>query len=306
MASKPKTAEAPANQQAQQAQPSNAVATTAAAQPPSALAEAMKADAGKGVSNRMEDNIIPLIYSLQDKSKYTKASGPDYVRGAVPGMLYLRNADEPLIDGKEGFLFQLCHFHVDYVEWMPRASGGGIVGRHTHIIEKPDPQRPGEKLLSLPDGRKVIREPDRANPRRIITRLENNNEIVETRNHVGFVLLPGKPPMAYAMPFKGADHNVSKAWMTQMNNSIMPGTGQPYPSWAHIARVKLVERHNASGDWYGYAVNLEGWVSSQEEYDRGKQLHEAVARGVKKVADDDERGDGAPGEDNTPPQQQAM
>src|SRR6202035_3091033 len=58
--------------------------------PPAALADRMKADAGRGVSTAQEDNQVPLIYVLQPLSPQVDKRSEQYVEGAEPGDLWLR------------------------------------------------------------------------------------------------------------------------------------------------------------------------------------------------------------------------
>jgi hypothetical protein len=91
MATATKTKPKPAPQQvkpaAQQAKSGKAVATVQAAGLPASVAAAAAAHAGKGISDRMEDNIVPLIYLLQANSKVALKGHERYVEGATGGAI---------------------------------------------------------------------------------------------------------------------------------------------------------------------------------------------------------------------------
>jgi hypothetical protein len=231
---------------------------------PAFLASSIKEDAGKGVSMAAEDNLVPLIYVLQSNSPQVNKRDPDYVEEAEPGSLWLRSSGMPAINGETGILFQPCHFSKDFVEWDP-ASRGRFQGRH----------------LKMPaDARQI---PSEKNPKKLIWRRENGNDVIETRYHIGYVLFEdGRPPMPYVIPFSSTGHTVSRGWMTLMGAKQLPGAGRA-PSWACVYRLTTRQRTNDAGTWFVISVADAGWVQSAEDYNRGKALHESFERGEKGI-----------------------
>ncbi len=86
----------------------------------------------------------------------------EYVRGAEPGDIWLKDVTPEIIKGEEGFRFQPCAFWKDVVEWRKREDGGGYVGRHDTI--------PGD----------ADEEFDEKSGRTVYTR--NGNDLIETRS----------------------------------------------------------------------------------------------------------------------------
>ncbi len=230
---------------------------------PAALAGRMSEASGKGVSTAQEDNLVPLIYVLQDNSPQCRKKDPAYIEGAEAGKIWLRNAAAPFSDE---IWFQPCFFAKEWVEWIPRAKGGGIVGRHAECPKN------AELVEITEDGN--VKE---------VMRLPNGNEVVETRYHSGFVIRKGQPPLPYTIPLKSTGHSVSKAWMFMMNSKLLPD-GKKAPSFACVYKLKTVYKTKNNNSWYMFEINDADtqWVSSVEDFERGLALHEAFATGEKK------------------------
>jgi hypothetical protein len=232
---------------------------------PSAVAPSFlpKTGTGRGLSSSAEDNLVPLIYILQALSPAVNKRKPEYIEGAEPGAIWLRNSASPIVIGETGILVQPCYFSKDWVEWVPRDSGGGFVGRHP----------------SLPaDCKKIV---DEKNPNKVKYIRKNKNEVIETRYHVVRVFTDfGVFP--YVIPMAGSGHTVSKAWMFTMNSVQLPGGGKA-DCFAKLYRLKTKERTNASGTWFTWDIESLGWVSSQEDYEAGKALFEAFSSGEKAI-----------------------
>lgn len=238
--------------------PETAVSQYAAAAVPAFLQAKAEADAGKGTSQAQEDNIVPLIYVLQAQSPQCNQRSPDYVQDAVAGSIWLRTSGLPAIDGEDGILFQPCYFHKDWVEWIP--NRGGYVARHA--------EKPAD----------AVQKPDPKNADKLIWKRANGNDLVETRYHVGFVILEDRV-MPYVIPMAGSQHSVSRQWMFLMNAKQMPGLDGPPPSWASKYRLTTRFRSNDQGEWYTLDVADAGWIETEAEYARGLKLHEAFVSG---------------------------
>lgn len=227
-----------------------------------------EADSGKGTSSAQEDNLVPLIYVLQANSPQTLKRNPDYIEGAEAGGIWLRGSEPPVIDGEKGILFQPCFFSKDWVEWIPRDSGGGFVGRHD----------------SCPAEAEVVQDPKNPNIKRFI--LPNGNEVKETRYHIGYVFLDGgKRVLPYVIPLSGSGHSFSKQWMFMMNSK--QSSAGTYAAWALLYRLKTKFRTNVHGDWYMFEVSeanhngpKDSWVT-EEQYKRGAALCSAFEQGGK-------------------------
>jgi hypothetical protein len=224
----------------------------------------MEEDSGKGLSFAAEDNIVPLIYTLQALSPAVNKRNSAYVEGAEPGDFLKKNSIHgPLVKGTEGMLFQPCYFEKVWIEWKP--NRGGFAGIHK--------ERPVDAM-----EKEIIIE---GKPRKAWMR-DNGNTVIETRQHVG--LADGEP---YVISLSSSGHTVSRQWMQMMNQQYLPGKNKIAASWAKKYRLTTMERSNNSGQTW-FVIKPEdlgdsGWVN-EEEYMRGKQLYQAFSRGEKEAA----------------------
>lgn len=236
---------------------------------------------GEGISTAAEDNLVPLIQVLQSGSKQVIA-GPARIEGAIAGSFFMRAAPQPIVDGDAGFIFQPCYFYKDFAEWVPRERGGGLVGMHRE----------------LPKGVEEVR--DERNPNKVKWRTPSGNEILERRNHMGFVVKENGQTMAYAIPFTSTGHSVSRNWMTIMQNRSINGIVPP--SYSFLYRFRTRQRTNAQGTWFlpdieavqDHPLVSPSGLVMKDLRDKGMAFHEACARGDKLAAemDDLERDEG--------------
>jgi hypothetical protein len=226
------------------------------------LLEQAKQDAGKGLSQRPDDNLIPMITILQAQSPSCNSSHPSHVEGAEAGMFLLKNSPVPLVSGRDGFGFVPAAMELVYNEWRQRSAGGGFIAKHT--------ERPADvKEIMVPDPLNPASPPKR----RLIR--PNGNEIIETRIRYGLASLNGLGPIPFALPFTGAGHTVCRSWETTMNALTIPGTAdKPYPAFAGYYRLRTRQRTNSSGTWFQLDFNLER-AATKGEYFRAKALCEA-------------------------------
>jgi hypothetical protein len=242
-------------------------------------------DVGAGLSTAADDNLVPMMRILQSLSPQVKNNRPEYIKGAKPGDIWLRNSDYPPISGTEGILFQPCYFSADFVEWIPRSAGGGLVTRHTKLpldaVEVKDPKNTNRSNWFMPNG----------------------DELKYTRYHAGYVLMPDGSELPYVIPFTSTGHTVSRMWMTMMNNKQLNGARAP--SWACLYRLRTRERINAEGEWFLFDISSAGWLPGGDNeqiygFERGKALNKAMVAGSRTFDLDDSS------ELQTDPDQQEM
>lgn len=252
-----------------------AVAKTTENQFPAALLGHLDEYAGKGVSTDAADNLVPLVYVLQAQSPQCLKRGDNYIEGAEAGFIWLRNADNPVINGEDGLLFQPCAFWKDVVEWIPRGEnggGGGYVQAHKY--------QAGEDLEHLAKrlGAKQVQDPKK--PERYSWIMENGHELIETRYHAGYAIREDGTALAYVIPLSGSGHTFSREWMFKIGQKRLP-SGKAAASWSNIYKLTTRFRTNADGDWFMLAVDNGHWVTTAEELDRGLALYQAFETGAK-------------------------
>ena len=238
---------------------------------PAYLQNAVKADAGKGVSNSADDSLVPIIVVLQGQSPQTMKPKPEYIKDAVPGAIWLRNSALPI---RESILVQPCYFYKSIGEWIPRnpdGSGGGFVAMH-------DWSEDWTKKLNLKEVE------DRDGNKRWMDQNEEH-EFVEARNHVVIVHNDDGSAAQYLIPLSGSGHSVSRQWMFMIRNKTVDGA--QIPSWAVMYRLKTIMRTKGKNNWYvldPHEGSEEGTLwATEAQYAEGKKLHEAFAAGLKKA-----------------------
>lgn len=259
-----------------EAHPGTDVATTKKGAPvPAHLAEAMKTDAGQGVSTDQADSMVPLIYILQTNSPQVNPRDPAYIEGAVAGDLWLRNAPQPIIRGSVGILAQPCHFYKEVVEWGWK-RGDGFIARHDHNPKHPQGMPADAKEVEDDEGKMVWSN----NPGKSI--------LVETRCHCVLVHDPDgvQDPLPYVFPLSGSGHTPSRQWTFMMKGKTI--SGQIMPSWSMMYRLPTVQKKNAKGQWFMIDPKDAGTVQEPayvdaNQYAMGKAFAEAFKSGEKKA-----------------------
>lgn len=238
---------------------------------PAHLRSKIKEDAGKGVSEDQDDSLVPMIVVLQAQSPQCIKQKPEYIKGAEAGDIWMKNAPHPIVKGTEGLIFQPCAFWKNVGEWIPRnkdGSGGGFVAIHDtmpdDMVEKDDPDNPDRKRTMSPRG----------------------TEYVETRNHAGIAYTDDGQAFPYLLPLSSSGHSVSRQWTFMMKTKSIDG--DKVPSFAVLYRLKTIMRTKGNQTWFvidpkeGGADGETLWAT-EEQYEAGKALHVAFAKGEKKA-----------------------
>lgn len=246
---------------------------------PAGLMEEMMEHADKGVSRAQQDNLVPLIYVLQANSPQVNRHRDDYIDGAQPGDIWMRNSSEPIVKGDVGFLFQPCYYWKEWVEWTPRDEGGGggagFRGRHPNR-ETDDPADPD--VPDVADARSE-RDPDTG---QMLWSRPNGNDLVLTRCYAGYALRDGAVPEPFIVPFTSTGHTTARKWMSKIGNKIAPNGRNVLPIFGFLYHLRTRFRRNAKGEWYVLDVDDAGMVRDVESLHRGAALHEAFKSGEKR------------------------
>jgi hypothetical protein len=178
-----------------------------------------------------DDFSIPFLDILQGQSPEVE-SLPD----AKPGMFHNTVTDD-LYDGKTGVSVVVAGRHHEFVEWVPRNKGGGIVGRHSV------------------DSDVVAKARERADKFNELT-TENGNELVETY-YAYLILNLSDGPLPAVLSCTSTRIRPYKAMMTKAKMIMVPdgkgGKRQP-PLFAHKFRLTTDKRKNNDGEWHTFNV----------------------------------------------------
>lgn len=252
---------------------------------------------GAGVPTDQSEFLIPMARVLDPKSPEVDQRGnANAIKGAQPGDIYIKNAPTQIIKGETGFLFQPCYRDSAVIEWLPRAKGGGggtgFVARH-----------PADFLQTSKD---VTKQPHPEDKKKLITvRKSSGNPLVETRYYGGYAISDDddEPPMPLVIPFASTGHTVAKQWNMLLATKRINGARADI--WLVYYRVATRLRQRNDQAWYLFDVSDAGdkdgakatmWAPTIEDVERGRSLHESLARGEKQfeaggVQDDDADGD---------------
>jgi len=216
--------------------------------------------AGAGTSAAAEHNTIPMVYVLQSNSPaVNKRDESNYITGAEPGDLWLRNAASPIVKGTEGVLFQPCYLAWMFVEWKPERQG--FVAAH--------PTRPA-------DCRQQPVDPNDEDSRWQWER-PNGNYVEDTCYVYGLINMEHP----YVIPLSSTGYRVARDWNTDMRNR--KHNGQPLPVFGTIYRLKTAFRSNAKGNWFLLTFEFVPELPTAEQIQRGLELFKAVGSGQQKA-----------------------
>lgn len=176
-----------------------------------------------------QDLIIPRITILQALSPQLQKSKPDYNPIARQGDFCDTATGELWSD--EMYVIP-CFYARVYLEWAPRASGGGLVANHGTDASVLDKCTPDEK-------------------RRLIT--PNGNLIAETATF--FVKNMSANGRRSFIPLSSTQLKNGRKWMTVIcNERLKRGDGSEFmpPIYFRSWKAIPVEQSNSQGSWFGW------------------------------------------------------
>jgi hypothetical protein len=217
-------------------------------------------DAGRGVSTKAEDRLIPLLYVLQTGSPQVDQRGNNYVQDAEPGDFYLRNALQPIRSGIEGLDVIPCKMLRRWVGWLPQRRG--LVAEY----EKPPA---GTEFRIIKDNS--------GNDKEIMVQASTGHIIEDTRQF--FLRIGGQ---SYMFPCTGTRHTFAREWQTHFNQ-LYDEDGNLLPAFAHHYRLTTRPIDWANFRWFGVKFEDLGDVTDMAEYDAAEQLCSNIERGLARI-----------------------
>jgi len=184
-----------------------------------------RSHAGLGASDRSEDRIQAFVKVLHQLSPELNARDAAFVKGAQAGDIWIA-AQNLLIPGQEGFMFQQIGYQYFWVEWPSKTPSAGSF--------------PIERYKTKPKGGED----------NTIGQVEfpNGHVAIETRYHVGIVYYKDHPPFPAVISYSSTGAAVSTNWTNRMwvkKNS----DGTMAPSFKHLWHLSTIERSNEHGRW---------------------------------------------------------
>lgn len=187
--------------------------------------------AGAGMENvGSTDILVPRLTILQQLSPQLNQRKSEYVDGSAVGDICDVGTGELF---KQGITFIPVYYRKDYLEWAPRASGGGLVSIHSDPSILDRCQRNEKNQPILPNG----------------------NYVAETAQWFGLNLsADGRRSF---IPMASTQLKRSRRWMTLATGEKLSrsdgSTFTPPLFYRSYSLVSAAESNN-QGDWFGWKV----------------------------------------------------
>jgi hypothetical protein len=199
-------------------------------------AQMAEEQAGLGISDKPEDSFYPLLGVLQKMSPQVDEQSPSYMNGAKPGMFWLKNYEPPL---SASLLVQPITMYTEWVEWIPRERGGGMVRRN---LKKPGDARcvdMARNQWQMPSG----------------------NDLRETRVWAVNLVRSDRSLVNFVFPCASTFNTFARMWHTQMRQHTEKNNKISAP-WRNLWRLTTRMRTNSQGTW---AVPQAEWLEQVED-----------------------------------------
>ena len=246
-------------------------------------------DLGSGFEDTTgEDLKVPLITAIQSNNPQVMPGHAKYLAHAKPSML-LNTLTGETHDGAVGVEFIPVRRVRQFMEFVPRTQGGGVVARH-------DPNEPAVKRARA------------GKPYGKIENFGDGNELVESVNVYGLLIdAQGKVSEAN-VPFQSTNIDAYKTmYSIALAQRVPVGNGQtaPLPLFAHRWRLRTTFAQNKKGQWFKLvltpaAETIEASRLAQTDplYQRAKAFDKLIHAGrVTDNFDDAAKSDIGTGED---------
>src|SRR3954464_613237 len=208
---------------------------------------------------KQEDLIIPRLKILQPLNPEVQEDGPQTVEGAKPGMFYNTNSGK-LTNGKTGMTICVVGHTRNYIEWIPRKDGGGLV-----------------KLWGADEGWRNQCEPTQVNEWQPVTR--DGHIIAKVRSFFIFDIdtETGEYDPSF-MGLQGTQTRVAAGLSSMLMQAKMRVANKVYtaPFYYYTYKMTLDTMRNDKGSWYVPRIvkntNEEGMHVKTTDLHNGEQI----------------------------------
>lgn len=195
-------------------------------------------DLGAGFNDlSREDYAIPFMLVLQSNSPQVDEENPAYVEDAKAGRI-LNSVTKDLFEAITVIPVHRVH---QFLEWIPRDSGGGLVGIHVPEAAIVTKARAKQAVGKIP--------------------MDNGHELSECFSVFCLLVLADGNYQQAIINFQSTQIKPYRQWMTRAATITMRTednrTVQP-PLFAHRYRLSTLKQSNAKGSWFGWNVNFDG------------------------------------------------
>ncbi len=224
-------------------------------------------DAEDGHGFTKDDLKLPFIKILQKLSPQLDKNESVYIKEAEEGD-FMNSATDVTYSGEDGIYFVPVTYTMNYTEWTPRDSGGGLVADHG-------------------TDKSVLNDCERDKGKDVTP---SGNLIVTSGMYFGFIvdLETGFYEQA-VIAMSSTQLKKSRSLNSQLQNyrhtiKTKEGPKQISPRmWFHIFKVTTIPESNDNGKWMGFKLERDGSVLEykwgHEIYAAGRDLADMFAKG---------------------------
>jgi hypothetical protein len=232
-----------------------------------------------GVSDAAQDNIVPFVVLFQKTSPQVDRGDDRYVEGAEFGHIWVRGHPETeVVPGDQGIDFQPCYVDHVWVRWRSRGKGGGVTARYPL---NDDPRNFDQPPADL--GVKRGPNPDNPQTEAWVFQDGSGDTLVETRYLSGYIL-DWQFPLPYVISLTSTGHTFYKKLNAMLRNLRFPN-GNRINIWDRHFRLTSRRATNPKGTYAVWEFRDLGFTSD-EQAEMGEHLHQSLASGSMKVADE--------------------
>jgi len=214
------------------------------------------ADAGMGLENMTsQDMAIPFFNVLQKLSPQC-----DTIEGAKAGMIFNTVTEQSYKEIK----VIPCAYKREFVEWRPRASGGGLVGQHNITSDVVSNAKNIDGKLTTAAG----------------------NVLVETAYHFVLSVSDSGSIEPGLIVMSSTQLKKNRRWNSLMNNLKVQGpNGMVTPArFSHMYKLGTIQEQNDKGAWFGWTIDTIGPVTDASIYQAARDFAQQVSSGTVKTA----------------------
>jgi hypothetical protein len=184
---------------------------------------------------------VPFLSVLQAKSPQVEEGSPKQLPGAKAGS-FINTVSQELFDGKKGIVVVPVHSIHQYLEWIPRDDGGGLVNVY-------DWQAPEVLAVLKKAGKRFGKH-----------KINDNNDLQESFNVFMLHLREDGTRQPIVMGFASSQIGAYQAWMTMAKSQVVVENGQQRPRalWSHRYRITTAFNQNKKGTWHKMSVAFDG------------------------------------------------
>jgi hypothetical protein len=205
-------------------------------------------DAGVGFEGiESKDLSIPFMNILQKNSPEVE-NADDTGSGAKPGM-FINTVTQELLTS---FVFCPVHREEAFVEWVPRALGGGFVGLHDPHSELV------QEVIKANGGSRI---PPKGEDGKRINFRHGKNELIETYYLYGLTLTDDGSDVTGFCVLSFSSTKIKP--YRNFTSSMFMLRGKP-PMFANRARVGTIKQQNEAGSYFNFDIRplRSDWTTS--------------------------------------------